>query len=91
MERRAFLQFLCVGMGLASVATPATAFTLLAQPAANGPEGSPAPEPSVATKEDVDGAQVEKVYYGHYRRVRRRTYRRHVRRVNRRFVRRHLL
>ena len=61
MERRAFLQLLCVGMGMASAATPAKAFTLLAPLAAPGPAPGRAPKPSVATAEDIDRAQVEKV------------------------------
>ncbi len=84
MERRAFLQLLCVGMGMASAATPAKAFTLFAPLAAPGSDPGRAPKPSVATPEDIDRAQVEKVYYGHWRRVNRRHYRRVSRRVYRR-------
>ena len=84
MERRAFLQLLCVGMGMASAATPAKAFALFAPLAAPGSDPGRAPKPSVATPEDIDRAQVEKVYYGHWRRVNRRHYRRVSRRVYRR-------
>ncbi len=84
MERRAVLQLLCFGMATACAATPAKAFTLVApMPVPNsGPER--APEPSVATGEEIDQAQIEKVYYGHWRRVNRRHYRRVSRRVYRR-------
>jgi hypothetical protein len=39
-----------------------------------------APQPGVATSEDMERVQVEKAYYGHWRRVGRR----HVRRAYRR-------
>jgi len=84
MERRNFLQLLCVGMGMASAAAPAKAFTLLAPIAVPGSDPRLAPEPSVATGEDIDHAQIEKVWYGHWRRVNRRHYRRVGRRVYRR-------
>jgi hypothetical protein len=84
MERRNFLQLLCVGMAMASTATPAKAFTLLAPIALPGPDPRLAPEPSVASGEDIDHAQIEKVWYGHWRRVNRRHYRRVSRRVYRR-------
>ena len=84
MERRAFLRFLGIGIGLASAATQAQALSLVARPAANGSDAVPAPEPSVATSEDMERVQVEKAYYGHWRRVHRRVYRRHYRRVYRR-------
>jgi hypothetical protein len=84
MERRAFLQLLCVGLGAASLATPAKALTLIDQLAGRGSESGQAQAPSVATPEDVDRAQVEKVWYGHWRRVNRRHYRRVSRRVYRR-------
>ena len=84
MERRAFLQMLCIGMGAMSVAMPAKALTLVDQPPRWGSELGQAPEPSVATPEDIDGAKIEKVRYGHWRRVNRRHYRRVSRRVYRR-------
>jgi hypothetical protein len=84
MERRAFLQLLCFGMGVAAAAAPAKAFTLVAPVAVPGSDPGLAPEPSVATAEDIDRAQVEKVYFGHWRRVNRRLYRRVSRRVYRR-------
>ena len=84
MERRAFLQMLCVGVGVASVATPVRALTLAAPHEPNNAGPAPAPEPAVATSEDMERAQVEKAYYGHWRRVNRRHYRRVSRRVYRR-------
>jgi hypothetical protein len=82
MERRAFVRFLCIGMGIAAMATPAKALTSVATPASPNP--SPAPQPSIATPEDMDSAKVEDVWYGHWRRVNRRHYRRVSRRVYRR-------
>ncbi|HYA79404.1 MAG TPA: hypothetical protein VED87_00560 [Methylocystis sp.] len=84
MERRAFLGFLGIGIGLASMATQAQALSLLARPASNGSDAVPAPEPSVATAKDMESVQVEKAWYGHWRRVNRRHYRRVRRRVYRR-------
>jgi hypothetical protein len=82
MERRAFLQLLCVGMGMASAATATKALALpLAAPGSNL---GLAPESSVATSEDMDRGKVEKAYFGHWRRVGRRHYRRVRRRVYRR-------
>jgi hypothetical protein len=87
MERRAFLQLLCFGMGMVSAATATKALTLaepLTAPDSNrGPTPEPAvptPEPAVPTPEDMGHAQVEKTYYGHWRRVGRRHYRRVYRR-----------
>jgi hypothetical protein len=84
MERRAFLQMLCVGMGVASVAAPVSALTLPAPLKPNNSGPAPAPEPAVATSEDMERAKVEKAYHGHWRRVNRRHYRRVSRRVYRR-------
>ena len=84
MERRAFLQLLCLGMGMAAASKPAKALTLVAPLAVPGSDPGLGPEPSVATAEDIDRAQVERVYYGHWRRVNRRHYRRVSRRVYRR-------
>jgi hypothetical protein len=98
MERCAFLQLLCAEIGMASVATPAKALTLVAPLAgpASDPGGPPeplagsrsdrgcVPESSVATAEDIGGAQVETVWYRHWRRINRRHYRRVSRRVYRR-------
>jgi hypothetical protein len=72
MERRAFLQLLCIGTGTVAATTPLKALTV----AVPLPATRPAPEPS-AKSEDMDGAQVEKAYYGHARRVTRRVARRH--------------
>jgi len=84
MERRAFLQLLCFGMGMAASATPAKALTLVAPIAAPGSDHGLELEPSVATAEVLEGARIEKVWYGHWRRVNRRHYRRVSRRVYRR-------
>jgi hypothetical protein len=82
MERREFLE--CVGIGAALLATPATALPRVDPLAPGSAKTSQRPEPSVATEEDVDAAQVEKVYYRHWRRVNRRHYLRVSRRVYRR-------
>ncbi len=84
MERRAFLQLLCLGIGAMSAATPIEAFPLIPLPAGES-HGGVAPEPSIGIPEDVGSARFEKIYYGHYRRV----HRRHYRRVSRRVYRRH--
>jgi hypothetical protein len=82
MERRAFLQLLGIGMGMVTaLAAAPTKATILATPLA-GP--SPAPEPGVTKPEDIERAEVQKAYYGHWRRVTRRHYRRVSRRVYRR-------
>jgi hypothetical protein len=70
MERRQFLQLLCVGMGMVLATKPTKAITLVAPPLTQTDSGSgPTPETSVAKSEDMDPAQVEKAYYGHWRRV----------------------
>jgi len=85
MERRAFLQLLCVGMGMVLATKPTKAITLVAPSLTQTEPGSgPTPEPSVGKAEDMDRVQVEKAYYGHWRRVNRRHYRRVSRRVYRR-------
>ncbi len=83
MQRRAFLQLLGVGIGIASAAKPIKALTL-ATAIHPAPE-APATGQAVAKPEDLDRARVEKAYYGHWRRV----HRRHTRRVTRRVYRRH--
>jgi hypothetical protein len=80
MERRAFLQLLCFGMGMVSAATAAKALTFAEPLTAPDSNRGPTPEPAVPTPEDMDHAQVEKTYYGHWRRVGRRHYRRAYRR-----------
>jgi hypothetical protein len=80
MERRAFLQLLCFGMGMVSAATAAKALTFAEPLTAPDSNRGPTPEPAVPTPEDMDHAQVEKTYYGHWRRVGRRAYRRAYRR-----------
>ena len=80
MERRAFLKLLCMGVGVAAAAAPAEALTSLAPLAAPDHHLDLAPQPGVATSEDMERAKVEKAYYGHWRRVHRRhhrVYRRH--------------
>jgi len=85
MERRAFLQLLCVGMGMVLATKPTKAITLVAPSLTQTDSGSgPTPEPSVGKAEDMDRVQVEKARYGHWRRVNRRHYRRVSRRVYRR-------
>jgi len=81
MERRAFLQLLCIGMGIATAA-PAKALPAIGSLAS--PDPAPAPQPGVARPKDLDDAKVEKAWYGHWRRVNRRHYRRVSRRVYRR-------
>ena len=86
MERRAFLKLLCMGVGVAAAAAPAEALTSFAPLAAPDHHLDSAPQPGVATSEDMERAKVEKAYYGHWRRVHRRhhrVYRRHWRRVHR--------
>jgi len=84
MERRAFLGLVCFGMGLVSAATATKALTLVEPLSAPDSNRGRALEPSNATPEDMDHAQIEKAYYGHWRRVGRRHYRRVGRRVYRR-------
>lgn len=96
MKRRAFLQLFCSGLGAAALASPASAFTFGAsRPAGSASASNPPVDPSkteaaellpsVATQEDLDGAKVDTVAYGHWRRVNRRQ----TRRVSRRVYRRH--
>jgi hypothetical protein len=80
MERRGFLRLLCVGMGMVSATAATKALTFVETPTARDSNQGPAPEPAVATPEDMDRARVEKTYYGHWRRVGRRHYRRVYRR-----------
>ncbi len=76
MKRIVFLQLLCAGIMTVSTATPMEAVASIMP--FSVPQGiSVAPEPGVATAEDMDSAKVEKAYYGHWRRVHRRVYRRH--------------
>lgn len=84
MQRRAFLQWLCVGIGVASTATTANALGAIPASTSLKSDRSPKPQPGVATPEDIDSAKVEDVWYGHWRRVNRRHYRRVSRRVYRR-------
>ena len=84
MERRAFLQMLCIGMGAGAAVVPAnafTAFTPLVEPREDRPF---VPEAAVATPKDLEQSHIEKAWYGHWRRVGRRHYRRVSRRVYRR-------
>ena len=81
MERRAFLKLLCIGAGVVAAAAPAASFVPLAAP---DHDLDLAPQPAVATSKDMERTQVEKAWYGHWRRVNRRHYRRVRRRVYRR-------
>lgn len=83
MERRAFLKLLCIGAGVAAAAAPAMALGSFAPLAAPSRDLGLAPQPGVATSEDMEQAQVEKAYYGHWRRVNRRVNRRVYRRERR--------
>lgn len=87
MERRAFLKLLCIGAGVAAAAAPAKALISFVPLAAPAHDLDLAPQPGVAASEDMEHTQVEKAYYGHWRRVNRRHYRRVFRR-DRRAVRR---
>jgi hypothetical protein len=77
MKRGLFLQLFCAGIVMASAATPAEAITSPMPLSALNRATSVAPEPGVATSQDMDRAKVEKAWYGHWRRVNRRVYRRH--------------
>jgi hypothetical protein len=85
MERRAFLKLLCIGAGVVAVAAPAEAFTSFVPLAAPNHDLDLAPQPGVATSKDMALAQVEKAWYGHWRRVNRRHWRRIHRRYHRRY------
>ncbi len=76
MKRAVFLQLFCAGIVMASAATPAKAITSSMPFSTLTREASVAPEPGVATSQDMDRAKVEKAYYGHWRRVNRRVHRR---------------
>ena len=80
MERRAFLKLLCIGVGVAAAAAPAVAFTSFVPLAAPDHDLDLVPQPGVATSENMERVQVEKAWYGHWRRVGRRHYRRVYRR-----------
>ncbi len=84
MQRRAFLQFLSVGLGVASTASTAKALSAMRSLNWRDIDSGAKPEPGVATPEDMDSAKVEDAWYGHWRRVNRRHYRRVSRRVYRR-------
>lgn len=81
MERRLFLQMLCVGIGAMSVTKSAKALGTVTPLAGGERHLTETPAPGVATPKDLDNVKVENAYYGHWRRVnrrvRRRTYRRH--------------
>ena len=81
MERRAFLKLLCIGAGVVAAGAPAEAFTSFMPLTQPGPDPDLAPQPGVATSKDMERAQVEKAWNGHWRRVNRR----HWRRVRRRY------
>ena len=81
VERRAFLKLLCIGAGVVAAGAPAEALTSFMPLAEPSHDPDLAPQPGVATSKDMERAQVEKAWYGHWRRVNRR----HWRRVNRRW------
>ena len=94
MDRRDFLKSLFGVVGVAAAASvlapAAEAFPLVAKPAT--PDGG-APEPAVATPEDIEKAEIEQAGWRRYRRRRRyfRRYwrrRRYFRRYRRRYFRR---
>jgi hypothetical protein len=89
MERRAFLKLLCIGAGVVAAGAPAEAFTSFVPLAVPNRDLDLAPQPGVATSKDMERVQVEKAWYGHWRRVNRRHWRRvnrrHWRRVRRRY------
>jgi hypothetical protein len=58
---------------VAAVAAPAEAFTSFVPLAAPDHDRYLAPQPGVATPEDMERVQVKKAWYGHWRRVNRRT------------------
>ena len=93
MERRAFLQMLCIGIGAGAAIVPANAFTAFAPLAEPRDDPRLVPEAAVATPKDLEQSHIENAWYGHWRRVGRRHYRRvgrrHYRRVSRRVYRRH--
>jgi hypothetical protein len=79
------LKLFCIGAGAVVAAAPAEAFTSFVPLAAPNLDLDLAPQPGVATSKDTERAQVEKAWYGHWRRVNRC----HWRRVNRRYRRRY--
>jgi hypothetical protein len=85
MERRAFLTALFAGIGASFAASQAQALTGLAPKAAAGSNPAFAPEPGIATPEDLENAKVEKTWAGGYWRHRRRRSRRAARRYYRHY------
>lgn len=77
MERRAFLKFLCAGIGAAAVvaSSPSKALTRLAPLGVPDDDPAMTPEAAVATPEDMERAKVEKSYWGWRRRRWRRGWR----------------
>jgi len=93
MERRAFLKFICAGVGaataLAASSARSHALSKLApvEPMVQTP--SPILEPAVATDADMEQAKVEQAHWRRrYWRRHRRWHRRHWRRWHRRYWRR---
>ena len=68
MERRAFLKLLCIGAGVVAAGAPAEALTSFVPLAAPSDDPDLAPQPGVVTSKDTERAQVEKAWYGHWRR-----------------------
>ncbi len=58
MQRRAFLQFLCVGLGVATTATTAQALPALKSLGSGEIDWGAKPQSGVATAEDMDSAKV---------------------------------
>ena len=69
MERRAFLKLLCIGAGVVAAGAPAEALTSFMPLAEPSHDPDLAPQPGVANSKDMERAQVEKAWYGHWRRV----------------------
>jgi hypothetical protein len=62
MERRAFLKLLRIGAGVVAAAAPAEAFTSFVPLAAPDHDLDLAPQPGIATSNDMERAQVEKAW-----------------------------
>jgi len=84
MERRAFLQMLCIGTGAGVTFASAKAMTSFIPFEEFRSDRALSTEPAVAAEKDAENVEIEKAYYGHWRRVNRRHYRRVSRRVYRR-------
>ncbi len=72
MERRAFLKLLRIEAGVVAAGVPADALTSFMPLAEPSHDPGLAPKPGVATSKDMERAQVEKAWHGHWHRVNRR-------------------